>query len=155
MALPVKDFPSLVRWLADKYHDGAIYPMGARTGLSPAILQRWADGNVKSPTLLAVVKFSDAYGLDYIEVLSIVAHKPRRTLRKGIAALVGIGLLASILGAPEVAAATAALGVITIPPYRKLAAYLWRRRITPTTSDSPALSVPTSPIDNGLRLCFR
>lgn len=68
----VRTIGALVHWIADTYHDGAVYPIAARTRLSPGILARWAGDSVKTPRLDSVVRFADAYQLNSQDVLTLV-----------------------------------------------------------------------------------
>lgn len=104
MAPRFKDFGALILWLAEKHHDGAIYPMAARTGLSPAILDRWSKNNVKNPSPASLQKLCDAYGLDLYAVADLAAGRPsRRGLGKALAAF---AFALSIGGVPAYAGTT-------------------------------------------------
>jgi hypothetical protein len=41
---------ALIRWLADTYHHGALYPMAARVGVSSGVIDQWEKGVVKTPS---------------------------------------------------------------------------------------------------------
>jgi len=86
---PVKDFPALIRWLADRYHDGVIDKVADTVGISGALADKWAKGRVKMPTFATVDKLCSAYRLDFEWV--------RKLLRAGIrVALAVVIILSSI-----------------------------------------------------------
>src|SRR5262249_15466404 len=60
--------------LAQHEHDGAVYPMAAKIGISPAIVARWAQGNVRNPTIESVAKVCRAYRLDFVKVTKMLAR---------------------------------------------------------------------------------
>lgn len=72
MTPEVRDFKALIHWLADKHHDGAIYPMAERIGISSALADKWAHGTVKQPSVPSLRKLCRAYHLDFMKVLQIV-----------------------------------------------------------------------------------
>jgi hypothetical protein len=74
---PVKDFPALIRWIADHHHDGAVYPMHARLGVSPALVQLWVTGGVKTPTLDYLERLCIAYSLDFAFVRNLIRKRSR------------------------------------------------------------------------------
>lgn len=84
------DFKTLVKLLAERHHDGAIYPMAERVGVSSALMDKWAHGTVKNPTNPSLRKLCRAYHLDFLKVLTIV-EKGRGML----VALVAFALWAS------------------------------------------------------------
>lgn len=76
MSLPVKDFPALIRWLAERHHNGKVLPMAQPTGISPAMLSRWYHGQVTRPTLDTLVKLCRAYDLNVLDVLALLGVAP-------------------------------------------------------------------------------
>ena len=71
----VPDFPSLIRWVADTFHDGAVLPISRKIGVSPAIVALWVNGVVKNPTITNLERLCEAYFLDFNVV--------RKTIRQG------------------------------------------------------------------------
>src|SRR5262245_41992787 len=69
----VKDFASLIRWLADTYHGGHVYPISKRAGVSSAITDRWRHGVIRQPRLETVRKVCDAYNLSFSAVIRLLA----------------------------------------------------------------------------------
>lgn len=104
MALPgsVSNLAALVRYLADKYHGGSVYPMTDRTGLSNATLNKWVHSRVASPDLVSLFKLADGYGEDRGEVLGVAFKRPlvpRRRAKKALGFLLAAGLTALLGGA--------------------------------------------------------
>jgi transcriptional regulator with XRE-family HTH domain len=64
-------FDALIRWLAATYHDGVIYQMAQRVGISPALADRWSKGLVQRPTMASVQKLCRAYDLDLVSILRL------------------------------------------------------------------------------------
>lgn len=93
MTPDAKSLPDLIAQLAQRHHGGAIYPMGQRIGLSPAIVDKWAKGMVRNPSLSSIRRLCHAYGLNFHRVLEIIE-------RGAIA-----GLLALLLGSWPTSAA--------------------------------------------------
>jgi len=126
MTPDVKDFPALVRWLADTYHRGTIMRVGESVGLSPATAQKWVAARA-TPTIEKLSELCDAYGLDFHKVVDLV----RATKRIKRAVVV---LLAALLGVSTVSTGSAAANPtpdgwnlsVRNAPYRHLRA-LWER----------------------------
>jgi hypothetical protein len=76
----VEKFEELIRWLADTYHRGALYPIAKRCKINHALVDHWSKGLVAQPTLSTVLRLCNGYELDPIEVLSLLAGYD---LRKG------------------------------------------------------------------------
>jgi len=68
----VRTFPELIRWLADKHHDGHVLPVAQKTGISPALVNLWVKGQVKNPTVTNLQRLCAAYGLDFLFVVGLV-----------------------------------------------------------------------------------
>jgi transcriptional regulator with XRE-family HTH domain len=68
----VDDFPSLVRWVADRYHNGVVDSIASRAGISGALADRWVKGKVQSPKIETLEKFCRAYGLNFNWVRSLL-----------------------------------------------------------------------------------
>lgn len=83
----VTDFPSLVQWVADKYHGGVIDQISRHAGISPALASKWSKGQVRQPTLGTLEKFCKAYRLDFDWVRGLV----RRTAA-AVAVLLSLGV---------------------------------------------------------------
>jgi transcriptional regulator with XRE-family HTH domain len=60
---------ALIRWLADTYHHGALYPMAARVGVSSGVIDQWEKGVVKTPSYASIVKVAQAYDIDPTRLL--------------------------------------------------------------------------------------
>jgi hypothetical protein len=73
---PQKTFPELVRWAADTYHNGVMYQLALRVGISPALADRWSKGLVQRPTMETALKFCRAYSLDPADVLTLCGVSP-------------------------------------------------------------------------------
>src|SRR5262245_41936536 len=71
MTPDIETFPALVRWLAETHHDGVIYQVAQKVGISPALADRWSKGLVQRPSMDSVMKLVNAYGLDLAEVLRL------------------------------------------------------------------------------------
>jgi hypothetical protein len=73
----VEDFPALIHWLAEKYHDGAVHPIHEKVGVSPALVQLWSKGGVKNPSLENLDRLCAAYHLDFTFVRGLL-RRPKR-----------------------------------------------------------------------------
>jgi len=71
----VADFPALIHWIADKHHGGAIHPIHEKVGVSPALVQLWAKGGVKNPSLENLDRLCAAYHLDFGFVRSLLRRR--------------------------------------------------------------------------------
>ena len=74
----VKNFPALIKWIADTYHHGVIMHVGASVGISQATAHKWVTGRAL-PTLPKLFALCDAYHLDLHWVVDLVkATTPAR-----------------------------------------------------------------------------
>ena len=64
----VRSFPELIQWLANTYHNGAVYRVADGTGLSPATMDKWVKGRVRSYRFDSLAKFAARYKLDPVAV---------------------------------------------------------------------------------------
>lgn len=112
MPLHVASLQALVLSLAAEHHDGAIYPMAERTGLSPATLHKWAHNNVKNPEIASLAQLAHAYDLDMSEVIALALRRPTRSGGRALACLVAalVSLTTSLWGSPASLAAEATIG---------------------------------------------
>ena len=115
MALNFAGLPELVRWLAEKHHHGAIYPMAEKIGLSSATMDKWAKGTVKNPELESLKLMAEAYRLDFSDVIEVATRRPSRRRRNRVLACLvgalGVGWLATAHGVRAEAATLAGLNV--------------------------------------------
>lgn len=89
----IKDFPSLIRWIADTYHEGAVMHVGESCGISQATAAKWAHARA-IPTLPKLIAFSDCYKLPLERVVELVkATKPPKLRGMLVGALVTLALL--------------------------------------------------------------
>lgn len=95
----VPDFPALIAWLAAREHDGHVYPMAKRIGVSSALVDQWKHGVTKRPTLESLYKLCEAYDLDLNDVLPLVAGRRPLLKRRRSLALVAAASLAGLLSA--------------------------------------------------------
>jgi hypothetical protein len=73
----VPDFPALIRWIADKYHGGAVHPIHARIDVSPSLVQLWVHGGVKNPNLEHLERLCAVYHLDFPFVRGLLLRTRR------------------------------------------------------------------------------
>jgi hypothetical protein len=73
---PVRTFAELIQWLADQYHGGHPHPMHERLDCSPALVQFWAHGSIKQPSIRLLYRLCEAYGLDLAFVLGLFRQRP-------------------------------------------------------------------------------
>jgi transcriptional regulator with XRE-family HTH domain len=104
MGLHYPDLQALVLGLAAQHHNGAIYPMAARTkrvdghGLSAATLDKWKQGIVKNPELSSLMILADAYGLDRGEVIELATRRQRFRRRRLACLVAALGLATTAWG---------------------------------------------------------
>ena len=72
----VQDFPALIRWIAETYHGGAVHPIHEKVGVSPALVQLWATGGVRNPTLENLDRLCAAYELNFTFVRGLLRQRP-------------------------------------------------------------------------------
>lgn len=72
----VRTFPQLIRWLADAYHDGVLFAISGKTGVSPALVNLWVKGHVGQPRLESIERLCDAYDLEFDYVRGLVRGRP-------------------------------------------------------------------------------
>jgi len=77
MGPKVKDFPSLVQWIVDTFHDGVPYRMSVHLQDPVGSVHAWLKGNVRRPKPETLDKLCDVYNLDRNEVYRL-AYAPRR-----------------------------------------------------------------------------
>jgi hypothetical protein len=68
----VRDFKTLVRYIADTYEEGHPYRVAKRIEVSTALPYQWADGTVRKPAWATVERLCTAYNLDRARVFSII-----------------------------------------------------------------------------------
>lgn len=68
----VRDFPSLIRWLADEFHQGAVIQVAERARLSPANAHLWVHGRTRNPKIESLEALCAAYSLDFDDVRALV-----------------------------------------------------------------------------------
>jgi transcriptional regulator with XRE-family HTH domain len=114
----VRDFPSLIRWIAETYHQGRFFPMAARIGVSSALIDQWKRGIIKSPRLESIEQLCEAYELDF--------DKVRKMLRPRARAVKVLMLAAALVGACSAPASAQPLPVAEEVPDQTH--YVKRRR---------------------------
>lgn len=72
MKPPVRDFPGLIRWLAEQHHEGVVDRIADTVGISGALADKWVKGRVKMPTFATVDKLCSAYRLDFDYVRKLI-----------------------------------------------------------------------------------
>jgi len=77
MTPTVKDFPALIRWLIDTYHDGIPYRMSVHLQDPVGSVHAWLRGNVRHPRPATLDKLCATYHLDRHKVYA-VAYAPRK-----------------------------------------------------------------------------
>jgi len=97
------DFPSLVRSIAERDHEGVVVRIAAELDVSTALLNQWVHGLVKSPSTKNLFKLSQRYGVPFMDLIALVARRqeviaqgkaPRRQGRR----IAGSLLLALTMG---------------------------------------------------------
>lgn len=124
----VRDFPTLIRWLANKHHEGAIYPMADDTGLSQALLDKWVKGMVANPRIGSIIQLAQAYDLDHMWVISLVARPFLRRAKRALACLVG-GIGLAIVGGLGLAHADSPTPSATPTAMRDYVSFRRRKRL--------------------------
>ena len=71
----VRNFPELIRWIADHHHDGAVLPIAQKVDVSPALTNLWVKGQVKNPTIGNIQGLCSAYNLDFMFVVGLVNRR--------------------------------------------------------------------------------
>lgn len=86
--LKFKDFPALVQWVADTYHDGVVDAIGPRAGISGALADKWVKGKVRAPRPDTLMRFCAAYKLPFAQVMKLAyPGLSRRRMALGTVAL--------------------------------------------------------------------
>lgn len=120
------EFKALVLWLAHEHHEGHIYPMAERTGISHALLDRWSKGMVKNPTAATIEKLCQAYELNFHEVMDLATRGRPTTLRR-LRMKVAVSLLTLALSIASMFSVVMAQSIVSVDlrsaPYRKLRAW--------------------------------
>jgi len=119
------DLKALVLSMAERYHEGSIFPMAARTGLSAATMDKWSKGIVKSPDITSLAQFAEAYQLEPREVIEIAMRPPRRRGHRGLTCLVAALLSTTAWGPAPASASASAIGS---EPTAATTYYVKRRR---------------------------
>ena len=68
----VRTFPGLIRWIADEYHDGAVWRIAPQIGVSVPLVNQWVHGIIKSPQTKNLIALPDRYGIDFADVIRAV-----------------------------------------------------------------------------------
>lgn len=151
MALEFKSLRELVNWLADKHHAGAVYPMAKRTGLSPATMEKWSEGNVKNPEIASLYLLADAYQLSRSDVIEVAMRAPsKRRGRRALACLVAALLGVTAWGRVDAWPTTGwSLPLDRAASYRKWLVTRWRkltRMVSPGVGLSPIVPRKSSEV---------
>lgn len=93
----VQDFKGLIRWIADKHHGGKVHPIHARLGVSPALVQLWATGGVKNPSIDNIERLATVYSLDFWFVRGLLKRVRQATPIAGGSDADGTPVLAHLL----------------------------------------------------------
>lgn len=149
------DFPSLIRSIAARDHDGVIVRIAAELDVSSALLNQWVHGLVKSPSTKNLYKLSQRYDIPFLDLVEIVAQRvsrpqgkaPRRQGRRIGSLLLALAAGAgSMLGWPSggVAAQLRSLPVAQVIENKEIVSLigLWLRRMF-RPSARPMLFLPT------------
>jgi len=72
----VHTFPQLIRWLADEYHDGAVWRIAKEIGVSVPLVNQWHHGVIKSPRTVNLTALADRYDLPFLDVVRLVSGRP-------------------------------------------------------------------------------
>lgn len=103
MTPEVRDFPALVRWLADTYHRGAVYHVGASVGISQSTVDKWVRGRA-TPTIDLLAKLCGAYKVDLYKAVDLVRatkpRKPRAVIASLVLAALTLGWVPAYAGTP-------------------------------------------------------
>ena len=72
----VKDFPGLIRWIAEMHHEGKLHPVAERAGIGWTTVHQWSRGIIRNPGIVTVWKLCAAYDLDLMDVLTLFRPPP-------------------------------------------------------------------------------
>ena len=81
----VTTFPQLIRWIADEYHDGAVWRIAPQIRVSVPLVNHWVHGVVRSPQTTNLIALADRYGLDFTEIVRLLPVRPISGGSDGIA----------------------------------------------------------------------
>jgi len=134
------DFPSLIRSIAERDHEGVVMRIAEELDVSTALLNQWVHGLVKHPSTKNLYKLSQRYGIPFMDLVALVAQRresvplgkaPRRQGRRTAGSLLlAFGLSgASVLGWPPSAGARAEAGTLRVAQVvENIVSYQTRRR---------------------------